>query len=124
MLQPIVVAINRSIEGEISTKQLIEDIFTYVKEAEKDDKETREQTEAQAKTSALHQVIRKDLFEMHESLAARIKSITDTTNVILETTEKTLKAAEDLKGGTKDLISKVGNVTSVADKIASTTQSY
>jgi len=124
LLQPIVVAINRSIEGEISTKQLIEDIFTYVKEAEKDDKETREQTEAQAKTSALHQVIRKDLFEMHESLAARINSIMDTTNVILETTEKTLKAAEDLKGGTKDLISKVGNVTSVADKIASTTQSY
>jgi len=124
LLQPIVVAINRSIEGEISTKQLIEDIFTYVKEAEKDDKETREQTEAQAKTSALHQVIRKDLFEMHESLAARINSITGTTNVILETTEKTLKAAEDLKGGTKDLISKVGNVTNVADKIASTTQSY
>jgi len=58
------------------------------------------------------------------SLEARINAITSTINVTLETAEKTLKAAEDLKGGTKDLISKVGNVTSVADKIASTTQSY
>jgi hypothetical protein len=32
--------------------------------------------------------------------------------------------AEELKGGTNELISKIGNVTTVADKIADTTQSY
>jgi hypothetical protein len=124
LLQPIVVELNRLVEGEISTNQFIEGIFTYIKKAKMDKREHGEKTEAQAEASALHQAIRQDLVKLYDSLVAHLDGITAMTNITLETTEKTLKAAEDLKGSTNDLIAKVGNITNVADKIASTMQSY
>ena len=78
----------------------------------------------QSEVDAIRGAIGLDLTEMYSRLTAQISGATAVANVTLETAEKTLKAAEDLKGGTSDLISKVGNVTNVADKIASTTQSY
>ncbi len=102
----------------------MEDVFAYVKEAEKHEKETKEKKDAQAVANDLHLAIRLDLVKLHDSLEGHLKGIAATANGTLENTEKTLKMAEDLKGGTNDLLSKVGNVTSVADNIASTTQSY
>ena len=45
-------------------------------------------------------------------------------NVTLENTDKVLKATEELKGDTTDILNKIGKVTNVTDKIANTTQSY
>ena len=114
LFQPIIAAINRVIAGETSTKQLMDEVITYINETEKDERAD----------SDLHQAIKHELTVMHEDLARRLDSITAVVNVSLETAEKTLKVSEDLKGGTNDLICKVGNVTSVADKIANTMQSY
>jgi len=124
LLQPIVNALNKVIDGEMTTDQFIEGAFNYIIGVEKAEGESKQKPQAQAETNALHQAIRKDLTNLHDSLAARLNGITATTNLTLETGEKTLKATEDLKGGTKDLICKVGNVTSMADKIASIMQSY
>jgi len=96
----------------------------YIKEAEKDNRTSSQKAEANTETNPIHLAIRKDLDMLHGSLTGHLNGITALTNVILETVEKTLKATEDLKGGTNDLICRVGNVTSMADKIASTTQSY
>ena len=124
MLQPIAEAINKVLAGESTPTKLIEEVITYINEAELNGKEDKQNSETQAETKTLHQVFRTDLIRFHDSICFRLDGITASTNVILETAEKTLKATEDLKGGTNDLISKVGNVTDVADKIASTTQSY
>jgi len=124
LLQPIVTELNKVIRAEVTIAQFIEGAFTYIKEAEKDNWTSSQKAEANAETNAIHLAIRKDLDMLHGSLTGHLNGITASTNVILETVEKTLKATEDLKGGTNDLICRVGNVTSVADKIASTTQSY
>ncbi len=124
MLQPIVTALNKVLDGEMTTDQFIVGAFNHIKGVEKAEGESKQKPEAQTAANDLRQALRKDLTEIHDSLAARLNGITATINLTLETAEKTLKASEDLKGGTKDLICKVGNVTNVADKIASTTQSY
>ena len=72
----------------------------------------------------IRNLVRKDLTELHNIMIKSFNGITAMANITLETAEKTLKATEDLKGGTNDLINKVGKVTNVTDKIASTTQSY
>jgi hypothetical protein len=68
---------------------------------------------------------------MYNALAKNINGVQDTANAILSGIDKLLKAAEvsadsvkDLKGETNSILSKLGQVTSVADKIANTTQSY
>ena len=124
LLQPIVAALNKALDGEITTDQLMGDVFAYINEAEKHEGKTKEKEDAQAVADDLHAAIRSDLVKLHNSLEGHLKGIVATANGTLENTEKTLKTAEDLKGGTNDILNKVGNVTSVADKIASTTQSY
>ena len=124
LLQPIAGALNKALAGETTPSQLIEEIIAYINESESSSKGEKQKPEAQAEAAALYKAIRKDLVSMHESLSVKINGITGTTNVILETTEKTFKAAEDLKSGTNELIDKMGNVTTVTDKIANTTQSY
>ena len=124
LLQPIATAINKVLTGETTSPQLIEEIITYIKESESSNKGEKQNPFPQAESTALYQAIRKDLGSLHDSLCMKINGITGTTNVILETAEKSLKAAEELKGGTSELISKIGNVTTVTDKIADTTQSY
>ena len=124
LLQPIAEAVNKALGGESTAKQLIDEIITCIREAESNGEAGKQTTGTQSEAKVLHQAIRLDLNEMFNSLTAHINGVTAVANVTLETAEKTLKVAEDLKGGTNDLISKVGNVTSVADKIASTTQSY
>jgi hypothetical protein len=124
LLQPIAAAINKAIAGETSTKQLMDEVITYIKEAEKDERADKQKPSEQAEANALRQMFRQDLTVLQLDLAERISAIADTANSTRETAEKTLKTAEELKGGTNDLICKVGNVTSVADKIANATQSY
>ena len=117
VLQPIAEAANKVLGGETTTKQFFDEVISYIRETEPN-------REAAKQVEAIRQAVRFDLTEMYNSLIVNINGVTAVVNITLETAEKTLKAAEDLKGGTNDLISKVGNVTSVADKIASTTQSY
>ena len=45
-------------------------------------------------------------------------------NVTLETTKKTLKVMEEIKGKTSDIMSDIGKVMSIMGKIADTIQSY
>jgi len=124
MLQPIVTALNKVLDGKMTTDQFIVGTFNHIKGVEKAEGKSKQKPEAQTAANDLCQALRKDLTEIHDSLAARLNGIMAMINLTLETAEKMLKASEDLKGGTKDLICKVGNVTNMADKIASTTQSY
>ena len=86
--------------------------------------ENKEKMEMQAKVSSFHKAFKYDLFQVQDNLACHLNGITDILNLTLETSEKALKVAEDIKEKTSDIISNVGKVTSVTDKIADTTQSY
>ena len=124
ILQPIVEALNRILDGEDSSERIIEGVFRYIRESEKTERVTRERQEVQAEVSALRKAFKADLGKMHDDLAIRLDGITSVINVTLETSEKALNVTEEIKGNTSDIISKLGRVTNVADKIADTTQSY
>ena len=124
LLQPIVEALNKILDGEGSMEHIIDGIFRYIRESGKAERITREKREIQAEVSALQKAFRADLGRMQDDLAMRLDGITSTINVTLETTEKVLNITEGIKGSSSDIISKIGKVTNVADKIADTTQSY
>lgn len=123
LFRPIVEALNWILDGEDSTK-VITDIFAYIRETEKTEREDRERKEMQEEVSALRKAIKKDLGGLYEGLSAQLNGIVDTLNVMLENSEKVLKTSEELKGETNDILSKIGKVMNVTDKIANTTQSY
>ena len=124
LLQPIVEALNKILDGEDSTERIIDGIFRYIRESERMEKVAREKQEVQAKVSALRKAFKTDLGKLENNLTIRLDGITSITNVILETTEKALSTSEEIKSSSNDIISNLGKVTNVADKIADTTQSY
>ena len=124
ILQPIVEALNKILDGEDSKECIIDGIFRYIRESEKTERVAREKQEIQAEVSAIRKAFRADLGRLEENLAVRLDGITGVTNVILETAEKALILSEEIKGSSNDIINKLGKVTNVADKIADTTQSY
>jgi len=127
LLQPIVEALNKILNGEGPTEHIIEGIFRYIKEAEKVERIARaskERKEVQEKVSSLHKGFTAELGRFQENLNSQLNGITEVMNITLETSEKALKVAEEVKGNAQDIISKLGKVTNVADKIADTTQSY
>ena len=123
-LQPIVEALNKILDGNSSTIETIKWIFKYIKEMEAAERENKEKMEIQAEVSSFRKAFKLDLSQVQDKLLRQLYGITDTLNVTLETSEKALKVAEDIKGKTSDIISDVGKVTSATDKIANTTQSY
>ena len=74
--------------------------------------------------SALRKAFRADLGKLQVDLNTWLDGITSVVNVALETSEKTLSVTEELRGKSSDIISNLGKVTNVADKIADTMQSY
>jgi len=127
LLQPIVEALYKILDGEDSPEHIIEGIFKYIKESEKVERATRatkERKEVQDKVSSMCKGFTAELGRLQEILDRRLDGIMGVVNVTLETSEKALKVAEEVKGNTQDIISKLGKVTNVADKIADTTQSY
>jgi hypothetical protein len=73
---------------------------------------------------ALHKAFRADLAKVQDDLTVQLDGIMSIINVTLETTEKVLNVSEKIKGNSNDIISKLGKVTNVVDKIADTMQSY
>jgi len=120
-------ALYKILDGEDLPERIIKGIFKYIKEVEKAERATRatkERKEVQDEVSSMHKGFTAELGRLQEILDRRLNSITGVINVTLETSEKALKVAEEVKGNTQDIISKLGKVTNVADKIADTTQSY
>ena len=62
--------------------------------------------------------------KFYKGLNGQLNSITSPLNVTLESSEKAQKALEGLINNSSAILSKIGNVTSTADKIADATQSY
>jgi hypothetical protein len=124
LLQPIVEALNKILDGEDSMEHIIDGIFRYIRESEKMERLTREKQEVQVEVSALCKAFRADLSKLQDNFSIHLDGITSIINVTLETTEKVLTISEEIKGSSSDIISKLGKVTNIADKIADTTQSY
>ena len=66
----------------------------------------------------------KDLVEIYNLLAERIRKVKEDCGEILSSTTKVLKEVEEAKTDTRDLTSKVNKVTDAADKIASDMNLY
>jgi len=127
LLQPIVEALNRILDGDDSTERIIDGMFKYIKDSEREERKSREakeRKEVQDKVSSLRKGFRADLVKFSENLSMRLNGITSVMNVTLEATKKAAKVTEEIKGSTLDIISKLGKVTNIVDKIADTTQSY
>lgn len=107
-----------------AAKTRMEEIITLARAAVEKERRSERILEEQITVSGIRKAILADLHSMYNTLATHIGSVQDTANAALSNTDKVLSITEELRGGTNDLISKVGNVTSVADKIANTTQSY
>ena len=69
ILQPIVEALNRILDGEDSSERIIEGVFRYIRESEKTERVTRERQEVQAEVSALRKAFKADLGKIHDDLA-------------------------------------------------------
>ena len=123
-LQPIVEALNKILDGNGSTIDIIKGIFRYIREIEAMEARNQDRLEIQAEVSTFSNAFKTHLSQVKDDLNHRLNSITATLNVTLETTKKVLKVAEDIKGKTSDIMSDVGKVTNVTGKIADTTQSY
>ena len=112
-------------------KHQMEEIISFAKGAAEKERKGRQDKQEQNKVSRIHEVIRADLQSMYAVLEGMITGIQNTANAMLSGVDKVLLAAEatagtvkDLKGDTSSMLNKLGQVTNVADKIASTTQSY
>lgn len=127
LLQPIVEALNKILDGDDSTERIIDGMFKYIKDSEWEERKSREakeRKEVQDEVSSLCKGFRADLVKFGENLSVRLNGITSVMNVTLEATEKAAKVTKEIKGSMVDIISKLGKVTNVADKIADTMQSY
>ena len=124
ILQPIVEALNKILDGEDLPECIINGVFKYIRESEKTDKSSRDRLEIQEEVSSLRKGIRADLSKFQDNLTVQLNGITSTVNITLESSEKALKVSKEIKGNTEDIISKIGKVTNIADKITDTTQSY
>ena len=120
-------ALYKILNGEDLPECIIEGIFKYIKEVEKVERATRatkERKEVQDEVSSLHKGFSAKLGRLQEILDRWLDGIMGVVNVTLETSEKALKVTEKVKGNMQDIISKLGKVTNIADKIVDTTQSY
>jgi len=127
LLQPIVEALNRILDGNNSTECIIDRMFKYIKESEWEERKSREakeKKEVQDKVSSLCKGFRADLTRFSENLSVQLNSIISVINVTLEATDKAVKVSKEIKGSMLDIISKLGKVTNVVDKIVDTMQSY
>ena len=112
-------------------KHRMEEIISFTKDAAEKEKKGGLDNQKQNLVSDIHAAILADLQSMYKAIEGRISSVQDTANATLSGVDKALKTAEaavdtskDLKGDTASILSKLGQVTNVTDKIASTTQSY
>ena len=124
LLQPIVEALNRILDGNDSTERIIDGMFKYIRESEREEKrsrEVKEKQEVQDEVSSLCKGFRADLARFSENLSMQHNGITSVMNVTLEAMDKAVKVSKEIKGNTLDIISKLGKVTNVTDKIADTT---
>lgn len=123
-LQPVVEALNKILIGDGSTINIIKGVFKYIRELETAERRDKDRLEIQAEVSSFRKAFKNNLSQMQHDLNHQLNGITATLNVTLETTEKALKVAEEIKGKTTDIICDVSKVTNAADRLADTTQSY
>jgi len=127
LLQLIVEALNRILDGNDSTECIIDRMFKYIKESEwekRRSREVKEKQEVQDKVSSLCKGFRANLTRFSKNLSMQLNGITSVINITLEATDKAIKVSEEIKGNMLNIISKLGKVTNVVDKIADTIQSY
>jgi len=127
LLQSIVEVLNRILDGDDSTERIINGMFKYIKESEREEKrsrEVKEKQEVQDKVSSLCKGFKANLARLGKNLSMQLNSITSVINITLEATDKAEKVSEEIKGNTLDIISKLGKATNVAVKIVDTTQLY
>ena len=112
-------------------KLRMEEIISFTKDAAEKERKGGIASQNQNIVSEIHAAILVDLHSMYKAIEGRITGIQETANATLSGVDKALKAADaaadaskDLKGDTTSILSKLGQVTNVTDKIASTTQSY
>jgi len=117
-------AVIQSGKLDAPTKQSLVKVLKVAREAETNEKNRVRNAEEQMLVSDIRAVMRKDLVEIHDSLAERIRKVKEDCGEILGSTTKVLKEVEEAKTDTRDLTSKVNKVTDAADKIASDTNSY
>jgi hypothetical protein len=123
-LQPIVEALNKILDGNGSTVDTIRGIFRYIGEMERVEGQWKEGSGPQEEVSGICKLFQKDLQEVCIYLDNKPQGVQNMVNATLETSEKALKVAEELKETTADMVSGVGKVTNTVDKIVDTTQSY
>ena len=123
-LQPIVEALNKILDGDGSTINIIKGVFKYIKELEVAEKRDKDRLEIQAEVSSFRKAFKNNLSQMQNDLNHQLNGITATLNVTLETTEKAFKVAEEIKGKTSDIICDISKVTNATGRLADTTQSY
>jgi len=117
-------AVIQSGKLDLPTKQSLVKVLKITREAESNEKNWVRNAEEQMLVSDIRAVMRKDLVEIHDSLAERIHKVKEDCSTILDSNTKVLKEVEEAKTDTRDLTSKVNKVTDAADKIASNTNSY
>ena len=123
-LQPVVEALNKILDGDGSTINIIKGVFKYIKELEAVEKKDKDRLEIQAEVSSFCKAFKTNLSQMQSDLNHQLNGITTTLNVTLEMTEKALKVAEEIKGKTSDIICDVSKVTNATGRLADTMQSY
>ena len=112
-------------------KLRMEEIIAFTKEAAEKEGKAEHVKQDQSQVSEIQSAIRADLQAMYKALEREFQGLQGTANATLSGMDKVLKATEtsagmakDLKSDASNILSKLGQVTNVADKIASTTQSY
>jgi hypothetical protein len=109
----------------------IEGIITFTREAAEKERKEKQGEHERSNVSEIRNAILVDLSAMYKALVKDIGGVQNVANATLTGIDNVQKAAQtsmdtvkDLKGDTSTILNKLGQVTTVADKIASTTQSY
>jgi len=106
------------LEGK--TKELLERVITFAKEAEAKEK----MHEDPSWTYVMLKAIKTEVSTAYTSITTQLNSIQDTANESLSASDKLQKEVEAIKSSSFEMDRKVGKITDTADKIAVTTSSY
>jgi hypothetical protein len=105
-------------------KEMLEGVLTYIEEIEEESRNRAEGNERQNELSTLGKNIKADLSFIHNAFQKQLSAVTESVKQTLDATGKVLVEVGSIKDATKELDTKIGKITSTANKIASTTETY
>ena len=130
-MDPLLINIMDSLERiqndykmEEAAKKELKKLAKYVKEEAEARSIWLAEPKEQAKVSAIHLAVRRDLQAMCEHLNGQFNQLGKANKEVLDIANKTLKEAEETKGAVKDTATEVSKVTKSTDKLASETVTY